>query len=84
MERINIILIRPVWGCPSLAVLAVVICGVGVPHLLCCHESSSATPVEYGVRGEGYNNNYNNNTGSGGQRGWEKCDSSIAVFLTQG
>ena len=33
------------------------------------------------VRGEGYNNNY---TGSGGQRGWEKCDSSIAVFLTQG
>ena len=33
------------------------------------------------VRGEGYDNN---NTGSGGQRGWEKCDSSIAVFLTQG
>ena len=36
MEHINIILIRPVWGCPSLAVLAVVICGVGVPHLLRC------------------------------------------------
>ena len=36
------------------------------------------------VRGEGYDNNYNYNTGSGGQRGWEKCDSSIAVFLTQG
>ena len=36
------------------------------------------------VMGEGYNNNNNNNTGSGGQRGWEKCDSSIAVFLTQG
>ncbi len=35
------------------------------------------------VRGEGYNDN-NNNTGSCGQRGWEKCDSSIAVFLTQG
>ena len=34
------------------------------------------------VRGEGYNNN--NYTGSGGQRGWEKCDSSIAVLLTQG
>ena len=71
--------------CPSLAVLAVIICGVGVHHSICrsishlpqCHQ------VEYGVRGEGYNNN-NNNTGSGGQRGWEKCDSSIAVFLTQG
>ena len=85
MEHINIILIRPVWICPSLAVLAVVICGVGVRHSICrsishlpqCHQ------VEYGVRGEGYNNNYNN-TGSGGQRGWEKCDTSIAVFLTQG
>ena len=35
------------------------------------------------VRGEGYNDN-DDNTGSGGQRGWEKCDSNIAVFLTQG
>ena len=56
-----------------------VICGVGWAHdgsVKC-----DSTPVEYGVRGEGYNDN---NTGSGGQRGWEKCDSSIAVFLTQG
>ena len=35
------------------------------------------------VRGEGYNDNYDN-TGSGGQRGWEKCDSSFGVFVTQG
>ena len=46
--------------------------------------SSSHLPLfaityEGGV--EGYNNN---DTGSGGQRGWEKCDSTLGVFVTQG
>ena len=50
--------------------------------------SSSHLPLfaitcEGGV--EGYNNNDDDdNTGSGGQRGWEKCDSTIEVFVTQG
>ena len=34
------------------------------------------------VRGEGYDNN-NNNTGSGGQRGWEKCDSSSGLGVKE-
>ena len=41
--------------------------------------------ITYEGRVEGYNNNdKDNNTRSGGQRGWEKCDSSIGVFVTQG
>ena len=49
--------------------------------------SSSHLPlfaITYEGRVEGYNNDNNDNTWSGGQRGWEKCDSSIGVFVTQG